>query len=473
MGSVDSLFRTGIVQPDKWLHDVRELWREEQYKRIAINRPDFEGAQHGVNKDATTALLRSWESAVVHSNDPIAKEDLLQNAAVLRLLLTGGLMTPSLDSKHRKKGPTNCACAIGGEHTVIHVSWRCSYYDHLRQPIMHLFHLILQASHCFRLATVLTTRDQILQAHVEQIQKSIVAIWRAPIQDYVCGAAVQLSTVDSPAQAPPVQNIDSLGHSNTAVLENGHHIVAVPAGGVMCRKCGKHVAEPKHRRLKISNTPCAQSHLHHDFWTTTPGIKNNPHHHLDNFVAVCKIDSEHDLAWNLEISRAKGGKIRCLNCSTEFAWNNRRNITRQRRCTNAHAREKTPPKWVSYRVYQDEFSKAFQYARDVFDPNNAARVSFVRTEPPVPPVVRARLRTKTTVISPNHESASSSSSHTCVHTVRPVASSEGLPSGLFVHFDEARSSLFQYLWVLLFVVVFMVNNLFLQNLLRLLQRRPR
>ena len=94
IGSVDAMFRYGFEQPDKWLHDVRQIWRQEQFRRLAVNRPDFDGVQLGVNKEATVSLLKTWEAQAVSTHDHLAKEDLLQNAAVLRLLLTGGLMTP-------------------------------------------------------------------------------------------------------------------------------------------------------------------------------------------------------------------------------------------------------------------------------------------------------------------------------------------------------------------------------------------
>jgi hypothetical protein len=438
IGSVDAMFRYGFEQPDKWLHDVRQIWRQEQFRRLAVNRPDFDGVQLGVNKEATVSLLKTWEAQAVSTHDHLAKEDLLQNAAVLRLLLTGGLMTPSIDSKHRKKGATFCSCSIGGEHTVMHVSWYCAFYQNLRQPIMELFHLIIQASPCFRFATIITNQDEVLKPHIVKIQTILVAIWRAQIKDYVGGET--FAPPPAPQPTPQTQGAQEQPISdtvNTAVLENGH-IVSIPAGGLVCRKCGKHTAWPKHRRLKISNTPCTQAHLSEPFWTSTPGVTNNPHYNLDNFVAVCKIESQHDLAWNLETSHQKGGKIKCLTCSTEFAWNNRHNITKQRKCTGAHARKPTPPKWISYRMYREDFRTAFIRTRDVFDPQQAAATSCEQNPSGSQMPIRTRLRTKTRVnsVQLTQPSSSSSSFVSRAPIFAPTVSSEGLQSSFFVHFDD-------------------------------------
>lgn len=40
-GCVDRLFN-GLNEPVRWLHDIRDAWRLEQLKRVAVNRPDFD-----------------------------------------------------------------------------------------------------------------------------------------------------------------------------------------------------------------------------------------------------------------------------------------------------------------------------------------------------------------------------------------------------------------------------------------------
>ena len=134
------LFEYGVQNPGKWLHDIREHWRHEQFKRVAANRLDFYGLQHGLNRDVTLKLLRTLEARVRGVTDFLLKEELLQLASVLRLLLTGGLFTQSIVSRHKKNGPYICPCTVGGEQTVEHVSWHCSFYEELRRPILQFFH---------------------------------------------------------------------------------------------------------------------------------------------------------------------------------------------------------------------------------------------------------------------------------------------------------------------------------------------
>lgn len=164
-------------------------------------------------------------------------------------------------------------------------------------PILHLFHLIIQASPAFRFASIITQRDAALPPHIQPFQSVLVRIWRAHIKRYLEGES---ST--SPPDNPPRQinsTIDEMHNSSQqqGLEENGHHIISLQSGGVVCQKCGKYTSEPKHRRLKISKNPCKQSHLKPEFWTTIPSQKNNPNSHLDNFAAILKVESEHHLAW--------------------------------------------------------------------------------------------------------------------------------------------------------------------------------
>ena len=202
-------------------------------------------------------------------------------------------MTQSINSRHRKQGPTNCNCAVGGEQTVMHVSWHCAHHQQNRLPIQHVFPQVLLASSAFRYAGVLTPTDNDLKDHVLLIQTTLVKIWRQHIRMYIDN--VQDS--NAPDAPLPDHNQQPTGITGPqGIQENGHHIIAIPSGGVLCCKCGKHTYEPKHRRLKISKVPCRQAHLAAEFWTTKPSMKNNPNHHLDNFAAILKIDCEHELA---------------------------------------------------------------------------------------------------------------------------------------------------------------------------------
>lgn len=54
--------------------------------------------------------------------DVVREEYLLQQATELRLILTGGLFTQDIISRHHKAGPTNCSCSIGGKQTLLEIS---------------------------------------------------------------------------------------------------------------------------------------------------------------------------------------------------------------------------------------------------------------------------------------------------------------------------------------------------------------
>lgn len=57
-GCVELLFQEGFEHPSQWMHKVRERWRSEQFKKVAVN-PDFDGLQ--------TAQRASWESSKTSS----------------------------------------------------------------------------------------------------------------------------------------------------------------------------------------------------------------------------------------------------------------------------------------------------------------------------------------------------------------------------------------------------------------------
>lgn len=118
---------------------------------------------------------------------------------LLCFLLSGGRFSPSIISRHRKRGPTNCTCSVGGEYTALQASFFffCSFYHEFRKPILHPFHHIIQASSCFRFAFILTSRDGVLKDHVGQIQTVLIQIWRTQIKQYLNGESF------GPSASPP------------------------------------------------------------------------------------------------------------------------------------------------------------------------------------------------------------------------------------------------------------------------------
>ena len=86
--SVYSMFQTAPADKRAWMHSMRENWRRDQFRRVSQDRPDFRGAELGLNRAMTLRLLRQLETGAYNENRQL-REEALQNAAVLRLLLTG------------------------------------------------------------------------------------------------------------------------------------------------------------------------------------------------------------------------------------------------------------------------------------------------------------------------------------------------------------------------------------------------
>ena len=68
---------------------------------------------------------------------------------------------------------------------MLHISWVCTHYTSLRRPIHDLFAAILQASSCFRYATIVSRQDEHFARRVVEIQKVLVQIWRARIRIFL------------------------------------------------------------------------------------------------------------------------------------------------------------------------------------------------------------------------------------------------------------------------------------------------
>ena len=141
------------------------------------------------------------------------------------------------------------------------------------------------------------------------------------------------------------------------------------------------------------------------------------------------------MAWNLSVSdRGPPGQIKRLHCSTTFHWNNCYNIKKQRKCTGVHAREVTPPRWVSDSMYREDYRSAFSRVRDALDPQRHQLQPVQNSPSHISVRPNTRLRTKTNVSQIQQVSTSSSSSRAPFFP--PSVSSEGLQMELFVHFDD-------------------------------------
>ena len=176
------------------------------------------------------------------------QEDCRQRAAILRLLLSGGLFTQNIISTHMHKKETHCDCSVGGVMDVEHISWHCSHYSHLRTTLPpDVWNLVEASKPCFRYATILTKSDRSLSPFIGSLQRMLIDIWQHSIRNYL-GVNDASSSATSTVPVIP-RALAASGY----IIERGHWIDSAPGGGVYCRRCGALV---KHRRLKISYRDC-------------------------------------------------------------------------------------------------------------------------------------------------------------------------------------------------------------------------
>ena len=97
---------------------------------------------------------------------------------ILRLLLTGGLMDPERDGRHRKK-PGKVKCQCGGAPSHDHISWHCPQFRDLRMPAM-----VRALPVCFKRTTVVPVTSAITQTSVQAIQAAVVNIWQQRIKEW-------------------------------------------------------------------------------------------------------------------------------------------------------------------------------------------------------------------------------------------------------------------------------------------------
>ena len=407
-GVVTDMFRRPQHELGLWLHHVREVWRQAQWTRVSRDRPAFKGIQKGILRDQTLAYLRRLDHDSMSSPGEtvtVAHEDARMRAAVLRLLLSGGLVTQDVVCRHRYQTKKNCDCSKGGPQTVEHVSWECAHHDGLRQPITHLLARIRRAQPCFKYATIMTEADSGLLPHLELVQRTLVDIWQSHIRQYLTG---DFLCPDDGARPADSGSRDSAQRTIAdGIHENGHFIKGAPNGGIFCVKCGKFVTEVRHRRLKISRTKCKQANLPQRQWLTDPNYTSNPHRLLALFQSMRPHAGQHRLAWDGSVSRsAPHGIVKCLQCDKQWPWNNRHNMKRTPQCSQRKRRRvRTPPRWVSLRAVDTDYDTAVAVLQRVNANAHDAPAS----------ARRRRIRGKTKVVSNEVNDSSILSSASRVH----------------------------------------------------------
>ena len=193
-GVVTSLLSRQNPNVERWLHTVREEWRQKQFEQLARNRPNFLGVQQNLLLQYLKQLEVNGRSA---RGQPVSEdqESARMRACVMRLLLTGGLFTQDVVTRHKFNQQTECFCAVGGQCTVEHISWACSHYSHLRQRLVDLAPRINRAKKCFKCAGILTQADAALATHIVLIHPVLVDIWQAAMRKYLYADEPSLQTI--------------------------------------------------------------------------------------------------------------------------------------------------------------------------------------------------------------------------------------------------------------------------------------
>ena len=171
--------------------------------------------------------------------------------AVLRRMLAGGLLTQARITRHRRRAEIHiCDCGLGEESTVEHVSWRCKHFDHIRQPMIEQLNPHLQYCPVItKYAAIVLRGIALTQDEIILLQSTLVQIWQSNIDRFYGEDG------NPPSNDPDVGVRQD--HPEPSRDTNGHALAFKANGkGVFCRKCGKHVSNLGHIKLKITGKRC-------------------------------------------------------------------------------------------------------------------------------------------------------------------------------------------------------------------------
>ena len=217
--------------------------RLEELRRVARDRSDFRGIEQRILREATLKYLWQFQKDAQSCSGAAVtflQEESRMKASVLRLLLTGGIFTQDVVTRHKQSCNTLCDCALGGVANIRHVSWECSHYSAYRRPPLFLSQRLQQACHCLLYAAILTESVRDLIPHVVLIQSVLVDIWRAHIKKYLYNELGPDPPQPSPATSSSVPAVASAGvvsdegassSGPSGISENGHFISGAVGGG--------------------------------------------------------------------------------------------------------------------------------------------------------------------------------------------------------------------------------------------------
>ena len=359
------------------MHQARECWRQFQWRELERARPQhYRGIAGGINRELTTSLLTKWSSlaaalptGVLHL-DPLA--DPRPRLKVLRLLLSGGLMHPDRNGRHRREFSV-LQCACGKPTNLYHISWECTFYADHRQPALDQLPCDLtQLPTAFVMTTTVPTGMSMTRADIEIIQSSLVTVWQHQIQDWHHGTGPYRTQSTTPVKPPddttPNQAVPEEVQTTDDLALNGHVLKTTDSGGIFCQKCGKSTYNPSHQRLKILRFPCRMAALPKTEWLASPGaFRNEPRLNEQERLMNEKYNrGGHTLIWNRLLGKdpqnpSDYGMLYCTRCCREWAWRFRTANLPRSRCVLP--RQALPlPDWVRPHLsrYTSQSSENFE-----------------------------------------------------------------------------------------------------------------
>ena len=160
------------------------------------------------------------------------------------------------------------------------------------------------------------------------LQQILAQIWQQHIRRFYSEDLNE----DPPSKPPEASPDDNILRNS-----NGHALALKDNGGMWCRKCGKHVSNLKHIRLKITKSKCLFEHKTPAEYLSQPGLMTSEHRLDLAFEELLTKYSAggHVLSWNRKLGKKDGpnlGIIKCSQCGREWKWKDRCNNLKRTKC---------------------------------------------------------------------------------------------------------------------------------------------
>ena len=160
------------------------------------------------------------------------------------------------------------------------------------------------------------------QDEVILLQSTLVQIWQSHIERFYG------EDNDPPPNDPDVGV--SSDNPEPPKNANGHSLAFKADGiGVFCKKCGKHVTNLGHIKLKITGKRCEFEHVPPSQYVDQPGKHNNQNRLQKAFQDMNEKYNKgnHVLEWNYKVGKKPPdeGILNCTACGRTWKWKDRVN----------------------------------------------------------------------------------------------------------------------------------------------------